>query len=92
MSYELTEIDRKQLPLLRNLYADNASTNYISYVTVDTYIRWFEQDPDVKQIKFFCLNGDLSRGTFVVTVKYKLINAKLKKNRKKIKNRNNLKK
>lgn len=46
MFYKLTEIDRKQLPFLRNLYAANASTNYISYVTVDTYMRWFEQDPD----------------------------------------------
>ncbi|XP_055309494.1 uncharacterized protein LOC129573206 [Sitodiplosis mosellana] len=64
---KLTEIARRDLPILKSLYTPDGSKNYIAFATVDTYIRWFEQDPNVKHIKFFCLNGDFSDGTFVVT-------------------------
>lgn len=67
---KLTEIDRKDLPLLKGLYTPDGSKCYTTYTAIDTYIRWFEQDPNVKHIKFFCLNGDFSHGTFVVTVKF----------------------
>lgn len=70
---QLTEIDRKDLPLLKNLYhLDGPTRCYATYTTIDTYIRWFQQDPIIKHIKFFCLNGDFSRGTFVFTVKLHL--------------------
>lgn len=64
----LTEIDRQDLPFLQALYTRDRPENYITFMTIDNYIRWFKQDPDVKNIKFFCLNGDFSDGTFVVTV------------------------
>ncbi|XP_055298652.1 uncharacterized protein LOC129566591 isoform X3 [Sitodiplosis mosellana] len=64
---QLTEIDRDDLPLLKSLYTPDGSKCYVTYTTIDTYIRWFQTDPNIKHIQFFCLNGDLSRGTFVVT-------------------------
>lgn len=65
---KLIVIDRKDLPVLKALYTPNGSKNYTAYTTIDTYIRWFEQDSNVEHIKFFCLNGDFSDGTFVVIV------------------------
>lgn len=70
MADRLTEIDRKDLPVLRDLYNPGSSRSYTAYVTIDTYIRWFQQDPNIKHLKIYCLNGDFSRGTFVVTVNY----------------------
>lgn len=69
MSDKLTEIARNDLFQLRILYSPDESKNYTSFTAIDTYIRWFEQDPNVKHIKFFSLNGDFSDGTFVVTVR-----------------------
>lgn len=62
------EIDRDDLIALKNLYLSDGSKSYIGYTTLDNYIRWFQQDPSVKHIKVFCLNGDFSDGTFVITV------------------------
>ena len=66
----LVEIDQKHLPNLKSLYTPDGSKSYIAYMAIDTYIRWFEQDPTVKHIKFFCLNGVFSDGTFDLTVIY----------------------
>lgn len=66
----LVEIDREDLPKLKNLYTPDGSKCYLSYTTVDNYIRWFEQDLNVKHINIFCLNGDFDDGTFVVTVTF----------------------
>lgn len=68
MEDKLTEIDRKNLPLLRDLYKPNGNKSYTAFVTIDTYIRWLQQNPNIKNLKFYCLNDDFSRGTFVVTV------------------------
>lgn len=65
---ELIEIDRIDLLLLRKLYSLAGPQFYTSYITIDTYIRWFEQDPDLKHIHFFCLNHNISGGTYVVIV------------------------
>lgn len=68
MTDRLVEIQRKDLSVLCDLYIQSGTKNYISYTTIDNYIRWFQQDPNVKHIKVFCLNGDFSDGTFVITV------------------------
>lgn len=68
MTDRLVEVARKDLPALKSLYNANGSKSYIAYTTIDNYIQWFQQDPDVKHIKVFCLNGDFSDGTFVITV------------------------
>lgn len=65
---QLVEIDRKNLPLLRELYKPGNSKRYITFVVIDTYIKWLQQDPHIKDLKFYCLNGDFSHGTFVVLV------------------------
>lgn len=62
------EIDRNDLPKLKSLYQSNDHKRATAYMTIDNYIRWFDQDPHIKHIRFFCLNGDFSDGTFVVTV------------------------
>lgn len=59
------EINRKDLHTLRQMYAKK---NYMTYTTIDNYIQWFEQNPNLKHIRFVCLNGDFSDGTFIVTV------------------------
>lgn len=68
MKDQITEIHRKDLPVLRDLYRSNGLKNDISFVTIDTYIRWLQQDPQINHLKFFCLNGNISHGTFVVIV------------------------
>lgn len=65
------EIDRKDLPLLRDLYKADSSRRYITYVVIDTYIKWIQHDPNIEYLIFYCLNGDLSHGTFVVFVSEK---------------------
>lgn len=65
----LVEIERKDWPVLKELYKPDGKKSYVAYITIDTYIRWFEQDPELKHVTFFCLNGDFSDGTFVVTVR-----------------------
>lgn len=67
-SDSLVQIEQKDLPILKELYAPDGIKNYIAFTTIDNYIRWFEQDPNIKHVNFFCLNGDFSDGTFVVTV------------------------
>lgn len=78
MGDQLTKISRKDLPQLRDKYKDRDVKNYLTFVTIDTYIRWFQQDPDVKHIQFYCVNDDLSHGTFVVTVSLRENSSKLK--------------
>lgn len=68
MTDQLVEINPKDLQNLKTLYTPDGLKSYIAYMTIDNYIRWFEQNPNVKHIKFFSLNGDFSDGTFVVTV------------------------
>lgn len=68
MQDQLKVIEKKDLPLLRDLYKPGGTRSYTAYVTIDTYIRWFQQDPDITNVEFYCLNGDISHGTFVVTV------------------------
>lgn len=65
----LVEITRKDLEILKKLYALNANAqNYVSYTTIENYIRWFERESYLKHVKVYCLNGSLSDGTFVIIV------------------------
>lgn len=68
MTDYLAEIDRKDWPKLRDLYTPNGIKSYVAFITIDNFIRWFEQDPNIKHVKFYCLNGDFSEGTFVIIV------------------------
>lgn len=68
MANNLVEVRREDLPILRNMYKSKGSKGYIGYMTLGNYISWFEQDPNVRHIKVFCLNGDFADGAFVVTV------------------------
>lgn len=64
----LVEIAKKDLQTLKELYTLNEKKYGISYTTIDTYIRWFEKDPNLKHVRFVCLNGEFSDGTFVMMV------------------------
>lgn len=66
----LVEIQQKDLSTLKDMYASkDGSRTHIAYATIDTYIRWLKKDPKASAyIKFYCLNGDFSDGTFIVIV------------------------
>lgn len=65
----LIEITRKNLEILKKLYALNGcAQSYVSYTTIDNYIRWFKQDSHLKHINVYCLNGNFSDGTFIIIV------------------------
>lgn len=70
MTNRLVEICRKDLPILKNLYSPNGVKNsFLAYLVIDNYIRWFKENSNLKHVKFFCLNGNFSDGTFVITVR-----------------------
>lgn len=64
----LTEIHRSDWKELKDLYTSDGSKSYVAHTTIDNYIQWFEQSPSLKHVKFYCLNGDYSDGTFAVVV------------------------
>lgn len=69
MTNHLVEIKNlKDLQSLQNLYKTNGPQSYIGYLTLGNYIGFFTQDPNVKHVRVYCLDGDYSDGTFVVTV------------------------
>lgn len=70
MSDCLEEIRRNDWAKLRDLYALDGSRSYLAYTAIDNYIRWLEQNPALKHIKFYCLNGDFSDGTFAIIVSF----------------------
>lgn len=69
MCDQLTEINRDDLPKLRDLYSPDTRRSYNAYVALDTYIKWLERDSNVTHLKIYCLNGDYSHGSFVSIVK-----------------------
>lgn len=75
MGDHLTEINRAELPRLRDLYSKPSSVykSDIAYITIDSYIRCFQKYPNTENITFYCLNSDFSHGTFVVTVSHPTI-------------------
>lgn len=68
MTNNLTEINCNDLLILRDLYKSNGPKRYIGYMTLNNYAQWLEKDPNVKHIHIYCLNGDFTDGTFVLTV------------------------
>lgn len=70
---KLVEIDRSELPQLRNLYLVDWPENMLGYYTVDNFIHWFERKTKIKNLIFYSLNGDFSDGTFVAIVKNEFI-------------------
>lgn len=70
MEDRLAEISIDGLKRLRDLYNPDGIKSYTTFVTIDTYLRWNEQNPRSKDenIKFYCLNGNISDGTFLVIV------------------------
>lgn len=70
MTNRLIEIDRIDLPCLQSHYSRNGENKtFLAYLVIDNYIRWFKDYPNIEGVKFFCLNGNFSDGTFVVTVR-----------------------
>lgn len=70
MADRLTEINVADLPRLRDLYKPqvNVRKSCITLTTIETFIDWFEQNPTLTDVTFYCLNGDFSDGTFAVIV------------------------
>lgn len=67
------KMDKNQLKILQQLYKQKNETKYfISQMAIDNFIKWYDQDPNVDYVHFFCLNGDISDGTFIVIVSKKI--------------------
>lgn len=65
----LVEIDVEDLQKLKTIFSSNdCNRSFLAYMTIDNHIRWFQHNPDIKFVRFFCLNGDFTDGTFVVAV------------------------
>lgn len=67
----LTEIAVADWPKLRDLYKPvaNVTKSYTAFTTIENYIDWFKQDPNLGHVQFYCLNDDFSDGTFALTVR-----------------------
>jgi hypothetical protein len=70
---ELIEISKDSLAELRDLYKKNWPLNNIGFYTIDNYIRWFQKESSIENLKILSLNGDWSDGTYVIVVKIKFI-------------------
>lgn len=70
MTDRLTEIAIADLPKLRDLYKPEAGVrkSYTAFTTIENYIDWCQQDPNLEHVTFYCLNDDFSDGTFIWTV------------------------
>lgn len=64
----LVEIPMTVLPELRDLFLKEWPNHIIGYDLVNNYIRWYEQDPNYADAKFYSLNGDWTDGTFIILV------------------------
>lgn len=65
------EIDRNDWIELRKLYQQDWPRHMIGYYTLSNFMRWVEQEPDIKNVHIYSLNGDWTDGTFVVIVSLK---------------------
>lgn len=72
MEDRLTQISIEDLTRLRDLYTPDGIKSYTAFVTIENYLRWTDHDRKTNNgnIKFFCLNGDISNGTFVIVVSF----------------------
>lgn len=54
---------------LRNLYRQNWPANLLGFYTVDTFLRWQEQETEIKHLIIYSLDGDWEKdGTYVCIV------------------------
>lgn len=65
---QLVEVERNKWPALRDLYQSDWPEHFLGFLTVDTFIRWTEKQPNIKNLCIYSLNGDWSDGTFVCVV------------------------
>lgn len=70
MGDRLIDIPIDDLSLLRDLYKIDWPKYSIGYGTVDTYVRWLNQDPKIPHLRILSLNGDWSDGTFVIIASF----------------------
>lgn len=72
MSDKLIEIPIESLPKLRDLYRVDWPAYITACYTVDTCIQWFSKNPNLKDIRILCLNGNWREdGTFIMVVSLK---------------------
>lgn len=71
MADKLVEINEKHLQHLLDFYtASNKLGNEADRVTIESYMRWHQLNPNLEDINFLPLNGDISNGTFIITVRF----------------------
>lgn len=74
MPNSITQIHYSEWIKLRNLFKINWPENIASYLTIDNFIRWYKQHPNINYISFYSLNDDWSDGTFLIVVSFSLKN------------------
>lgn len=67
MASRLVEINKPKLYYLRHLFAQQNKVKNVACSMIDNFIRIKNKDPN-KGVKLYCLNGDISDGTFLMTV------------------------
>lgn len=65
---QLVKVNHADWPALRDLYRSDWPEHFLGFSTVDTFIRWTEQQPDIKNLAIYSLNGNWADGTFVCVV------------------------
>lgn len=65
---QLVKVNHADWPALRDLYQSDWPEHFLGFSTVDTFIRWTEQQPDIKNLAIYSLNGNWADGTFVCVV------------------------
>lgn len=71
---KLVEIPMSALPALKSLFRQDWPRHLIGYFIIDNYQRWFQQTPNIPNLKIYSLNGDwASDGVFLAVVsKFKI--------------------
>lgn len=64
----LVEIPSSEWPRLQEKFVADWPKEFCGYYLVDNYIRWIQQEPHIKNLAFYSLDGDWSDGTFCVVV------------------------
>lgn len=68
MTNQLVKIESKDWPQLRELYLPETSETILGLSTINNYIRWTADEPQIDNLTIYSLNGDWLDGTFAVVV------------------------
>lgn len=65
----LVEILPENWKELRDIFLLNWPDNCLAWHTVNNYLQWHRKEPSIKNLKFYCLNGNWRSDGFVIVVR-----------------------